>query len=276
MKSATIAALASLLVLFTQIQAIAATPNPDDYALKNFQRLGFKSARHMKKYFTIGKIKVTQVRVKLSSEDLSALASPPPATGTPPAHGTPSAGTPGGPGVIGAIGSVIAGTADIDKWVILGEKIWQLIVDNRPVANVSTQRVQIVPQASLNNWETMTAWRGPALHSFKIEATNLLGMVVMSHTYTVAFNYGGQYLGHGAFLANATVIPSNVTVAWGFKLTSALEVGQAVNTGSLVEPVPGLDLQVKWSMDSVLKHMEGRENFFVKGTGQVTQTVSSN
>lgn len=154
---------------------------------------------------------------------------------------------------------------DIKTWVTLGAKLWKLVEANVPVTNVQTQTVSILP-AGLQ-WTDMESWQGPFAKSYTITAKNLYGMTVISQTYTVAYNYGGSVKGKGQFLANATIIPTAVEVMWGFKLASELAVGTTLNTGTFENPVPGVDLTVKWKMDSILKHLEGRDQFFVRGDG---------
>lgn len=167
---------------------------------------------------------------------------------------------------------VIMDPTAIDKWITIGQKIWAVIVANKPVANVSSQRISVLPMAQ-QDWAQMENWQGPTVRTFTIAAKNGFGMTVVSQTYTVAYNYGGQYNGKGQFLANATVIPANIEVMWGFSLSSEVEVGDVVNTGTKENPIPGVDLQVKWKMDSVMKHMEGRDSFFVKGDGKMVHVT---
>ena len=66
---------------------------------------------------------------------------------------------------------------------------------------------------------------------------------------------------------------TNVTVSWGFKLNSTVKVGDPLNTGSRIDPIPGLDLSLEWSMSSILKKQQGVDQFFVRGDG-VTDHVN--
>lgn len=170
----------------------------------------------------------------------------------------------------GSIIGVITDPANIQAWVTLGEKAWAIIAANKPVANVVTQRVSVLPMAQ-TDWQAMENWQGPGHKTYVMEARNLFGMTVVSHVYTLAYNYGGQYQGKGQYLANATIIPSNIQVSWGYTLNSKVEVGDTVNTGVKESPVPGVNLQVGYSIDTALKHMEGRDNFFVRGDGQIVR-----
>lgn len=227
--------------------------------------LGFRDAEELSQYFTIGEIEVLYDGKPANRAQLEARGV------LPSVQMTTQENSPDG-GLFEALGGLAADLGDVKKWVTLGEKLWELIRNNQPVANVTTQTVSILPRDK-PDWSEMETWKGPAAQTYTIQAKNLYGATVVSHTYTVAFNYGGSFRGHGKFLANATIIPTNVDVSWGFKLASSVEVGTPVNTGTLESPVPGVDLQLKWQMDSILKHLEGRNQFFVRGDGSVTHTM---
>lgn len=171
--------------------------------------------------------------------------------------------------IVEEVGGVALDPSSITAWVTLGKKIWDIVVANKPVVNVETQKVSVLPQAQ-TDWRKMSNWSPrPFAKTYVLEAKNAYGARVIKHAYTVAFNYGGKYNGRGAFLANATIIPSQVEVAWGYKLNSKVVVGEAVNTGDLDNPVPGVNLELQYSIDTVIKHASGRDNFFVRGNGGV-------
>lgn len=218
----------------------------------HFSKVGFQSELEMDTYLTIHDVVVKPAEAALTVDEAQKLLSTQPDTSR---HNHPF--------------SIVDDLAGIQTWITLGEKVWNLVVANKPVSNVSTQRIAVLP-ISQPNWQEMENWKGPAVKSFVIEAINGFGSAVISQTYTVAMNYGGQLDGKGAFLANATVIPTNIDVSWGFSLDSSIEVGEAINTSTKDNPTPGIDLQVKWVMDSVVSHSEGRDSFFVKGDGEIT------
>ena len=157
----------------------------------------------------------------------------------------------------------------VDSWVTVGLKVWALIASNRPVANVSTQRIAVVPSAQVD-WSQMENWKGPAAHTYTIKRKNGYGMTVMENTYTIAYNYGGQVNGQGAFLANATVIPTNINVIFGFTLNADAQAGNPVNVASKESPVAGVEIQVRYKVSSLVNHNEGVDAFFLKGDGTMT------
>jgi hypothetical protein len=222
--------------------------------LVDLQKYGFGSQTEFANYMTITDMTVTEVPADVQAEEHFMAAR----------FDASSASD-----VLGNLGAVAMDPSSITAWVTLGKKVWEIVVANKPVVNVSTQKVSVLPQAQ-TDWRRMSNWNPrPFAKTYVIEARNGFGASVIKHSYTVAFNYGGKYNGKGAFLANATIIPSKVEVAWGYKLNSKVVVGDAINTGDLDAPIPAINLELQYSIDTVLKHGSGRDNFMVRGNGEV-------
>jgi len=233
------------------------------------KKIGIRNQTELNSYLEIVEVSVTEDARSFSSSELLAtewLI----ANGTANEPAAPPSPAPDSAGNLGtAITDLIADLGDVKKWVTLGQKVWDLVRNNQPVVNVKTQTVSVLP-LSKPNWTEMETWRGPVAKSYTVAAKNLYGMTVISHTYTVAFHHGGSLGGRGKFLANATIIPTNINVSWGFTLNSKVNVGQPLNTGTMADPVPGLDLGLEWSMSSVLKKSQGTDQFYVRGDGTST------
>lgn len=249
----------------TQFPVLETTNETKVFRYKVKNRSKPRSVANIETYnrFTIGEIVVKQTPSQLSLRDLQANGVFFDIPSTPPVS-IDEAADPVKDGILTRLG-------DVSTWVNIAFKVWNLIKDNAPVANVSNQTISVIPQGL--QWFEMERWKGPSATSYTIEAKNLYGMTVVSQTYTVAFNYGGSLRGKGAFLANATIIPTKINVSWGFKLNSEVQVGQPVNTGAFDSPVPGVALTVKWQMNSILKHLEGRNQFFLRGDGTSDQVT---
>lgn len=231
------------------------------------ERLGLRNSHELKNYLTITEITSSEDLKLFTSDELSTtdwlLEN---STNSPP----PSAADKTLPSSLGDALTDLAGDlGDIKRWITVGQKLWDVIRNNQPVVNVKTQSVSVLPDVS-PAWTEMETWRGPMAKSYTIAAKNLYGATVISHTYTVAFHYGGSLNGRGQFLANATILPTNVNVSWGFTLNSQVQVGQPLNTGTRANPVPGVDLGLEWSMSSVLKKAQGVDQFHVRGDGSTT------
>lgn len=221
---------------------------------------GFSSAEEMNNYFSVAEVTVTESAAVLDATTEATLLDPNDAL------------IKSGNDALDSLQSVILNPSNIPGWIALGKKAWEVVVKNQPVLNVSTQRVSVLPQEQ-PNWGKMENWKAPAARSYTISAKNGYGAETIKHTYTVAYNYGGQVNGKGAFLANATIIPTQVDVAWGYTLNSNVEVGQILNMGTVDNPTPGVDLQLKYSMKTLLKKSQGVDSFFVGGNGSLKHTT---
>lgn len=247
----------TLLTAFTP-----AVSNAGDIS-EEFREMGFRNSDELFSYFEIYDISVVENGKTFSPEELAL-------TGleiSEVANSKPLDGS-----IVGAITDLTANLGNVKAWVTLGLKLWDVIKDNQPVMNVSTQTVSVLPEAR-PDWRSMEAWKGPQAKSYTIMAKNLYGVTVISHTYTVAFHYGGSAAGHGQFLANATIIPTAVDVSWGFTLNSNVKVGEPLNTGSSANPIPGVDLALEWTMSSMLKKTKGTDQFYVRGDGRVSHVT---
>jgi hypothetical protein len=234
----------------------------NNHAAYDFQAFGFSSAAEMDAYFTISDVEIVQVEADPAAIPRYVL----------PKHiNNYNDASKTAADIIkpSDIVDVYKDPASAESWVVLGLKVWQVIANNKPVVSVTSQRVSVLPM-SQPDWTQMSYWKAPVAHTYKIAAKNLFGMTVMSNVYTIAYNYGGTHNGKGAFLANATVIPTRVTVSSGFTLNSDVEVGQAVNMGGADSPVAGLEIQLRWKMASMIKHVEGANSFFISGDGKFT------
>lgn len=226
----------------------------------NPQAYGFNSSAEMEQYLTVTDVSVEEVETAPVVQSLFAAPAP------------IDARIQLGNETLDGLGQVIANPYNPKAWITLGKKAWEIVVKNEPVLNASTKTVSILPQ-SQPNWAQMENWKAPVARSYKIVARNGFGIDAISHTYTVVYNYGGQLNGKGAFLANATIIPSQVSVSWGYTLNSGVEVGQTVNTGTAESPIPGVALNLKYSMSTILKKGQGVDSFFVRGNGAMTHTT---
>lgn len=233
------------------------------------KKIGIRNQTELNSYLEISEVTVSEGAHSFSSSELLA-------TEWLIANGTANDAAPPTDSAIdaaenlgSAITDIITDLGDVKKWVTLGQKVWDLIRNNQPVVNVKTKTVSVLP-VSNPSWAQMETWKGPVAKSYTVAAKNLYGMTVLSHTYTVAFHYGGSLGGRGQFLANATIIPTNINVSWGFTLNSKVSVGLPLNTGTQADPIPGLDLGLEWSMSSVLKKSQGTDQFYLRGDGTST------
>jgi len=205
------------------------------------------------KYFTVGRVtveEVQEVRSFLSgNEGFMALDDE----------------TPAGP-----IPELNEAEVVLDQIINMGRKIWTIVDANRPVVNVAGNVATAVPQG-LTTWQQLQGWQTPTSKTYRVLYENLYGIDVVDFSFRVLFTHGGNLNGKGRYLTNVTIVPASLDVAWGYTFSAQSIVPNVVNTGSTALPVAGMELQLKWTVDTVLKHSESTASFFVRGDGQFTQ-----
>lgn len=168
-----------------------------------------------------------------------------------------------------SIGALDLSTINYSEVVNLGLKLWSLVQANRPVSSFQGETANALP-TGVGRWDQLAGWQIPRSRIYRLAYQNLYGMTVVDFTYRVLFSYGGSAAGRGAYLAQIKVLPADLSVAWGYTFAAKGAVPSVLNTGTELNPVAGAEIQVNWSVDTVLKHTEGTSSYFARGDGQLT------
>jgi len=168
-------------------------------------------------------------------------------------------------GVVGSIVTIIN----------IANKIWGIIKDNAPVAEVETKYAAAVPEGATSP-NQLYEWQGPATYEYKIRAKNAYGAETVSVTYKVVFNYGGKFDGKGQYLTGVTIVPGAMNVAWGYKLSMNAFVPDTTitNLGTYEAPLAAMQLKLSTKIASVLKEWDGNSVYHIKGNGEMKEIVS--
>jgi hypothetical protein len=93
----------------------------------------------------------------------------------------------------------------------------------------------------------------------------MMGATVYDVTFTVVHRYGGSFKGKGKYLENVSVIPSNVSVLWGYTMNIDVAKANAVNVGTDEKPVAALTLELVSKVSTMLKADETHTVFQFRG-----------
>lgn len=163
----------------------------------------------------------------------------------------------------------------LDKIINMGKKIWAIVEANKPVVNVTTDTANAVPEGT-KGWQSLQGWQAPKSKLFRITYENLYGMDVVDFQFRVLYTFGGNVNGKGRYLTNVTMVPANLDVSWGYTFNATGNVPSVTNAGTSAEPVAAMELLMKWSVDTVLKHSESTASFYVRGDGQFLNLSNGN
>lgn len=152
----------------------------------------------------------------------------------------------------------------VDRIFNIGKKLWAILEAGRPVVNIKTYTANALPQG-LTCWTDLTGWNVPKSKVYKVVYENAYGAEVVTFAYRVTFTAGGSLNGQGKYITNATIMPAEMDISWGFNLDAQAEVPSVFNTGTKDAPVAGMQMLMKWQVNSVMSHLEQAETFYVGG-----------
>jgi hypothetical protein len=151
--------------------------------------------------------------------------------------------------------------------VNIGQKVWEVVQAGKPVVNVHGAPMAFALPRGLTCWNQLDSWQAPKVNSYEVTYKNGFGMEVVKFRFRLQYTYGGGKSGKGKYLANVTVMPAEINVLWGYTFNANVDVQQALNLGTTDSPVAGLEMNLKWSVSTVLKQSENSFHFFVQGDG---------
>ena len=119
-------------------------------------------------------------------------------------------------------------TVVVDQIINIGKKIWEIVKANKPVVEVKTKTANALPKG-IQCWDQLESWNFPKAETYKVVYKNLMGIEVVRFSFRVIFTYGGQYRGKGRYITNATIVPADVNVVWGYTFGANVNISQVVN-----------------------------------------------
>ena len=166
------------------------------------------------------------------------------------------------------IGEVIA---VIDSMIAIGKKIWPIIEAGRPViTNRLVPAISILPKLEEGPNPTlnqMSNWSIPKVKSYRVSFKNAFGSEVVGFTYTLFWQYNGDYKGNGKYVTNLKVQASQIYMSWGFNFDATSELIGITNVGSNEAPVASGIIQVAYAVKGLMNEVRRSQSFYVDGLG---------
>lgn len=155
-------------------------------------------------------------------------------------------------------------SVDVGTIINIAQKTWDIIKANAPVAQVKFNFANALPKG-LNDSSTLTGFSDLQSRSVRIWGTNGFGATVYDVTLTAVHQFGGQYDGKGQYLETVSVIPSNLSVLWGYTVNYSVETVTTTNGGSAEQPVAKIVLHAKFKVETVMQKNETNTIFQFRG-----------
>jgi hypothetical protein len=154
----------------------------------------------------------------------------------------------------------------LDQMIRIGEKIYKIVDQGRPVYNYSLERTNVVPKG-MKDWSELQGWLSPVTKRYERKIKNAYGITVVYMRYRIEFTPGGSYNGRGRYLQAISILPEKVEVAWGYTLDVTVSVPAIANAGTSRDPIAAAQVLIDSKISTVLKSGEYSESYFVRGDG---------
>lgn len=158
--------------------------------------------------------------------------------------------------------------ADLNEIIAIGKEVWELVKTGKPVVDVRRDEIAILP-LKVECWRHLEGWRNPVVKAYRTRLKNLMGITVVDFTYKVISYSGGSYRGVGQYLARVSVVPVNTYVAPWWEFNANVRVPGIFNYGTVDNPVASVEVEISYSVRTVLTHLDQVDNFLVKGSGDL-------
>ncbi len=160
------------------------------------------------------------------------------------------------------------GAADIVNTL---DKVWKIIDDNKPTAEIATARANAVPH--VGDWTSLAGAQGPRETSWYAKMTNMLpeswGDIVVDFDLRLRFTYGATYHGGGRYITNVWVDISEVYVAWFHSLDLHLIAKDPDNAGTETAPLARIPITVSGKMTSPRTSIVLERGYMLYGDGRL-------
>lgn len=156
-----------------------------------------------------------------------------------------------------------------NQFVALGERIYKIIEKGRPVLNISSEPISILPKRGDDyvNAEDLSHWSAPVVKKYRVEFKNLYGIQTAAFSMMLFYSHSGTDQGKGRYITGAQIKPYDVNLLWGYNLDVSFKLQSVLNLGTHEQPVAGAVLALDYKVSTVLQTRKSSENFFITGLG---------
>lgn len=228
------------------------------------QALVHNPAGNMDQYYRIDSVVTTEVPQKLFGADALTVVPSNVALGACQSNGYPFAadGTPLDP-----LATLDMVDMAVDKIINIGRKIWNIVQAGKPYVDLRSDVATALPQGA-RCWLDLQTWQRPQSKVFSMSFRNGFGSEVVKLSYRVIWLPGGSVDGKGAYIGYAALVPTDVKVSWGFKLSAQGSVPTIFNMGTREAPVAGMQMAMIYRIETPIQTHEQSQAYFISGKGE--------
>lgn len=168
------------------------------------------------------------------------------------------------------VGTVIGIAKDI---VALGEQVYELVKKGKPTNTTEYAPISVLPKAAVSgrevDWDELENFSMPTEKKFVTSIKNGVGNEVVRFEYMVIFSHSGTFNGAGKYITGAEIVPVSVKTSFGWDFSATMKLGGIMNNGTVADPIAGVNLTIKYKMDSWSSAFERNDLIYINGAGQI-------
>jgi len=137
--------------------------------------------------------------------------------------------------------------------IAIGQEIWQIIVDNKPSADVNTLSNGVIPDGA--SFSDMSGWQQYSWNPFEWKWTNLYGITVVDFQWSFDWNCNGTYGPNnvGQYIMNAGGFPQSIDVAWGYTVNVNGQILTPLNIGTQDQPIAQITTIITMQISTIIQ-----------------------
>lgn len=164
--------------------------------------------------------------------------------------------------------------------IMAGAKVWNVIVNGRPSADLASAYASAIPGFQFN-WNDMSDWRKVTRRYRFVMGNKVQGDDAVDIVYETSFFHGSlatpgsSPLRRGHYIANFVVKPESIKMKWGWKVSLSVLMSNPMNIGTAEEPVAMLETDLKWLFAKPFSDEPqiGMETMSVDGRGNLLTSI---
>lgn len=173
----------------------------------------------------------------------------------------------------GDVKNVIATTREL---IALGKEIYQIVEAGRPVVNVQSDALSILPRDAKGEAVdsfALSGWKDPMARTYRVETKNGIQGTWFEGTpvafdFMLLYTYGGRLDERGYYITGAQINAKNLSVGWGYDLNVVVKNSSIINIGTAENPIASGIVTIEYTIKTVLKETRNSVSFLISGIGK--------
>ena len=160
----------------------------------------------------------------------------------------------------------------LNNIMALGKRVYNVVQEGKPNLSSTHSTIRVVPVGT--DTGNLVGWSNPNVRVYRVTFVNFYGVKVIQFLYRVYYVYNGRYQDKGQYLAGVEIVPSDISVLWGFYLNVNYSLVDIYNYGTIQNPVAGAVVQINYQVGGTIIPIslyDVTERYLIKGDGNFSE-----